>query len=179
MCRPYAADKIGAMTQWAVIIPAERWATERLFHHDSLATDVPGSEPGDDVLLVAEESAVALGRVSGPGEVTYVRRAFDVPVPADDLNLTEPVTALEAEAFQRIATRLGGPAVRKPWLVSVAMPIEADTPADAVRQFWSYVAELGPSELPTFVWPQGDELAMQAFVLGVEANQDPEEEDEE
>ena len=67
---------------------------------------------------------------------------------------------------------------RRPWLVSVAMPIEADSPADAVRQFWSYVAELGPAELPAFVWPSGDELAMQAFVLGVEANQDPEEEDE-
>ncbi len=67
---------------------------------------------------------------------------------------------------------------RKPWLVSVAMPIEAATPADAVRQFWSYVHELGPAELPTYVWPSGDELAMQAFVLGEVANQDPEEEDE-
>ena len=38
--------------------------------------------------------------------------------------------------------------------------------------------ELGPAELPTFVWPSGDELAMQAFVLGEEANQDPEEDEE-
>ena len=67
---------------------------------------------------------------------------------------------------------------RKTWLVSVALPIEAANQAEAVRQFWSYVAELGPAELPAFVWPSGDELAMQAFVLGVEANQDPEEEDE-
>jgi hypothetical protein len=37
--------------------------------------------------------------------------------------------------------------------------------------------ELGPRELPTFVSPSGDELAMQAFVLGAEANQDPEEDD--
>jgi hypothetical protein len=57
----------------------------------------------------------------------------------------------------------------------VALPIEATNQAEAVRQFWSYVRELGPAELPTFVWPSGDELAMQAFVLGAEANQDPEE----
>ena len=57
-------------------------------------------------------------------------------------------------------------------------PIEASSPAEAVRQFWSHVLELGPAELPTYVWPSGDELAMQAFVLGAEANQDPEEEDE-
>ncbi len=37
--------------------------------------------------------------------------------------------------------------------------------------------ELGPRELPTYVSPSDDELAMQAFVLGEEANQDPEEED--
>jgi hypothetical protein len=167
------------MAQWAVVIPDEQWATERLFHHETVAADVPGGQPGDDVLLVAEESAVAVGRVSGPGEVTYVRRAFDEPVPADDLGLADPVTALEAEAFERIAKRLAAPPARKQWLVTVAMPIEAVNQADAVRQFWSYVAELGPSELPALVWPSGDELAMQAFVLGVEANQDPEEEDEE
>jgi len=67
---------------------------------------------------------------------------------------------------------------RKTWLVSVALPIEAANQAEAVRQFWSYVEDLGPAELPTFVWPSGDELAMQAFVLGAEANQDPEEEED-
>ena len=36
---------------------------------------------------------------------------------------------------------------------------------------------LGPKELPAFVTPSGNELAMQAFVLGVESNQDPEEDD--
>ena len=46
-----------------------------------------------------------------------------------------------------------------------------------MRQFWSYVMELGPAELPTFVSPYGDELAMQAFVLGEQANLDPEEAD--
>jgi len=168
------------MGQWAVIVPADRWATERLFEHETLAVTVPGAQPGDEVLLVAgaEPQAVAVGRVTAPGEVTYTRRAFDEPVPADDLKLTDEVSELDAEAFARVAGRIGAAARRKPWLVSVAMPIEAGSPAEAVRQFWSYVAELGPAELPTFVWPSGDELAMQAFVLGVEANQDPEEEDE-
>ena len=51
-------------------------------------------------------------------------------------------------------------------------------PAEAVREFWTYVDKLGPRELPAFVWPRGDELAMQAFVLGAETNLDPEEGDE-
>ena len=60
--------------------------------------------------------------------------------------------------------------------VSVDLPVEAETPGEAVRQFWSYLRELGPRELPAFVAPLGDELAMQAFVLGEETNLDPEEE---
>jgi hypothetical protein len=63
------------------------------------------------------------------------------------------------------------------WLVSLDLPIEAPTAAEAVRQFWAYVAELGPSELPTFVSPADDELAMQAMVGGVEVNLDPEEDE--
>ena len=65
---------------------------------------------------------------------------------------------------------------RQRWLVSVDLPIEADSPAEAVQLFWSYVSELGPKELPAFVCPAGDELAMQAYVLGAEVNLDPEEE---
>ena len=78
-----------------------------------------------------------------------------------------------------LADQLGPPPARRTWLVSLDLPIEAATPADAVRQFWSYVLELGPAELPTFVSPSGDELAMQAFVLGEQANLDPEEDDDE
>ena len=47
---------------------------------------------------------------------------------------------------------------------------------------WTKIERPGaskPVELPTYVWPLGDELAMQVFVLGEEANQDPEEEDDE
>lgn len=63
------------------------------------------------------------------------------------------------------------------WFVSLTLPIEASSPAEAVREFWSYVEKLGPRELPTYVWPRGDELSMQAFVLGATANLDPEEDD--
>jgi len=166
------------MAQWAVIIPAEQWADERLFQRDALATAPGGALPGDDAVLIVGEQAVALGRFGEAGEIVYVKRAFDAPAPADDLKLIEPLTALDRETFDRLAERIGAPRERKPWLVSLAMPIEAGSPAEAVRQFWTYVAELGPAELPAFVWPSGDELAMQAFVLGVEANQDPEEDED-
>lgn len=167
------------MAQFVVIIPEGQWATERLFQHDAVTIgSSAGAKVGDEVLLVAEEQVVALARVekTDGGELSlwYLRRAFDEPVPAADLT-AGPV----GEAtFDRFARALGGAADKKQWLVSVAMPIEAVNPAEAVRQFWSHVLELGPAELPTYVWPSGDELAMQAFVLGVEKNQDPEEEDE-
>jgi hypothetical protein len=172
------------MAHWAVIIPADRYATERLFSHDTL--DVPGVDltaavPGDEVLLVAEgaqRSLVGLGRVEGRGVLTYTRRSFDEPVAADQLALDGPLTRLDADVYARQAARLGAAVDRRTWLVSLDLPIEAETAAEAVRQFWSYVQELGPAELPTFVSPSGDELAMQAFVLGEEANQDPEEDED-
>ncbi|MDT5041371.1 MAG: hypothetical protein QOE51_2356 [Actinoplanes sp.] len=213
------------MTQWAVIIPAQLWATERLFQHETLTVPgSPGAEPvvDDEVLLVAGASVVALGRVvkEGGGElvVAYTRRAFDSPAPAAELAVAgrmaasaelagagrpaasgelavaerlaasgEPaaglpgagaVAALAAGVYDGYAARLGGDLDRRTWLVSVDLPIEATTPAEAVRLFWLYVAELGPAELPAFVSPAGDELAMQAFVLGEEANLDPEEDDD-
>jgi len=166
---------------WAVNIPPDRWAIERLFQHDTVSVPgSPGAEPGDEVLLVAGDDLVALGRVesAGPGalEIAYTRRAFDQSTPAEGLKLDDDaVTAIAADVFRQLAARLGGDRDRKTWLVSVALPIEAVSPGEAVRQFWSHVLELGPAELPTYVWPSGDELAMQAFVLGAEASQDPEE----
>ncbi|GIF06134.1 hypothetical protein [Actinoplanes siamensis] len=167
------------MAQWSVVIPSEQWATERLFQQDVVVVQggPAGVSPGDEALLVADEQVVALARVEKTGgylALAYLRRAFDEPVPAAGLT-NGPVTEDE---FRRFADQLGQAQPKRNWLVSVAMPIEAGSPAEAVRQFWSHVNELGPRELPTYVWPSGDELAMQAFVLGVEANQDPEEEDE-
>jgi hypothetical protein len=188
---PAARDEMDRMAQWAVIIPADRWATERLFHHDTVtvAGGAGPVAPDDEVLLVAAGGVVALTRAAKSEDddlvLTYLRRSFDAPVAAGELGVPEETTAgvvaLQPEVFRRVAAALGGgPRVdqQRNWLVSVAMPIEARTSADAVRQFWSHVLELGPAELPTYVWPSGDELAMQAFVLGEEANQDPEEDED-
>ncbi|MGC4804595.1 hypothetical protein [Micromonospora sp. DT233] len=157
-----------------------------------------GPRPGDPVAVLAEGPLrlVALGRVARPtaerGDdpddpqsepvdaalvVAYTRRVFDEPAPAEELTLDGPVTALPADAYRELVERLGPPPARRTWLVSLDLPIEAPTRAEAVRLFWAYVRDLGPRELPAFVSPYGDELAMQAFVLGAEANQDPEEDD--
>ncbi|MGH8879183.1 MAG: hypothetical protein ACRD0P_17880 [Stackebrandtia sp.] len=63
----------------------------------------------------------------------------------------------------------------KDWQVSVSLPIEAGSRAEAVTQFWQYIASLGPEELPAFVSPYGDELDMLAYVAGSETDLDPEE----
>ena len=188
------------MGHWAVVISDERHEAERLFHHDTLElTGIgrPRPEPGDHVLVVAgheRPAVVALGLVRPvgserdpddpqPGDdeplvVTYTRRTFDEPLPAERLALDQPVAPVDPETFQAITGSLQPAADRTTWMVSLDLPIEASSPAEAVRVFWTYVMELGPRELPAFVSPAGDELAMQAFVLGEEANLDPEEEDE-
>ena len=53
------------------------------------------------------------------------------------------------------------------------LPIEASTAAAAVREFWTYVERLGHRELPTFVYPSGDELAMRAYVDGAPVDEYP------
>ncbi|MDW3845738.1 hypothetical protein NMK34_03870 [Micromonospora sp. BRA006-A] len=187
---------------WAVLLPAERFEAERLVHHDLLEltglSEAARPRPGDRVAVLVDEPLrlVALGRVApassetaedpddpqsdavaGPLVVTYTRRVLDEPVPVDGPAPDGPVAALDPARWRSLADRLGPPPARSTWLVSLDLPIEAASRAEAVRIFWSYVQELGPRELPAFVSPYGDELAMQAFVLGVEANQDPEEDD--
>jgi len=179
------------MAHWAVVLPAERFDEERLFAHDSVRLPGPGPQPGDVALLVAdgpEPVLFGLGRVRADGSavdrapvVSYTHRMLDQRVPVS-LDLSGPgVYPLEPAVYAASADevdsyrRVDGP--KRTWLVSVDLPIEAASPAEAVRLFWSYVYDLGPKELPAFVMPTGNELAMQAFVLGVESNQDPEEED--
>lgn len=171
------------MAQWAVVLSPERFEAERLYHHETLELSATDSrpEPGDQVLVLAERPdpvVVALGRVVADGSVAYTRRSFDAPLPAAGLAVGGGFGPVEPAAFQAVVDRLPAQPDARTWLVSVDLPIEADSPAEAVRLFWSYVRELGPRELPAFVSPSGDELAMQAFVLGEEANLDPEEEDE-
>jgi hypothetical protein len=172
---------------WALVVSAERYADERLYAHECLPVSAPPSAAahGDDVVLVASgESPVVfgLGRLERGG-VRYTHRLLDEPRPADGLDLGGSESGwrrMAADEFTAVADDVGAAyrvdADKRTWLVSVDLPIEAASPAEAVRQFWTYVRELGPAELPAFVTPTDDELAMQAFVLGEEANLDPEEE---
>ena len=179
---------------WVVLVSPERFADERLYAYESITVPAaPGeaAEPGNHVaLLVGTDppGLFGLGRVVGfrydgavPTEMTirYTHRVFDEPIPVDGPALEPGVSALAPEAFDRLAGGVSADrrvdADKANWLVSLALPIEAASPAEAVREFWTYVARLGPRELPAFVWPTDDELAMQAFVLGEPTNLDPEE----
>jgi hypothetical protein len=192
---------VGSATgAWAVVIPDQRYEAERLFHHDTLeVTGLDGAARpafGAPVLVVTDGEqpfVVALGRIGAAGGgveggetragepeplvVHYTCRAFDDPVPAPSLMLSATVNPVDVATYRALAGQLAPTGDRRTWLVSLDLPIEAPTAAEAVRLFWSYVRELGPRELPAFVYPSGDELAMQAFVLGAESNQDPEEDD--
>jgi len=130
--------------------------------------DDPESEPLDDAHLV----------------VAYTHRLLDDPVDVADLfpGAVQPgIRPLDERGHAAVAGRVAAAARvdadKADWLVSVALPIEAASPAEAVREFWSYVDQLGPRELPAFVSPARDELSMRAFVLGEPANLDPEEDD--
>jgi hypothetical protein len=179
------------MAQWAVVLPAERYAREKLFANESVALGGAGPQPGDGVLLIAdgeERVLVGLGRVSratsagGEPVAVYTHRLFDDPLAVDGLDVDGPgVHPVDVATYQAWAGKVGADrrvdASKRTWLVSLDLPIEAGNPAEAVRAFWSYVYELGPRELPAFVSPSDDELAMQAFVLGAETNLDPEDDD--
>jgi len=161
------------MGYWAVAIPAERYTQERLVGNVSLAV-APGPAPGDRVALLAEVEppvVFGLGTVGRDGRVHYTRRLFDTPVPAGALR-PGPLTADE---FATLAAEAGPAEPHRTWIVGVDLPIEADTAAEAVRRYWSYLHELGPTELPAYVAPVNDELAMQAYVMGHQAALDPEE----
>jgi hypothetical protein len=146
-----------------------------------------GEHGGDAVRAAGEgggSGARAAGEDGGNGHpparltVAYTRRSFDQPLPAGGLALAASVSPIDPAEFRALAERVAPSRDTRTWLVSVDLPIEAESPAEAVRLFWSYVRDLGPRELPAFVSPTGDELAMQAFVLGEQANLDPEEDDD-
>lgn len=171
------------MAKWAVVVSAEQYESERLYGAESLTVPGAGFAVGDEALLISagdEPVVFGLARADTDGSLRYTVSLLDAPLPAGSLAVdTVGARRVDEEAYSAIARRVadddGRPAARRTWLVSVDLPIEAATPGEAVRAFWRYVRELGPAELPAFVWPAGDELAMQAFVLGAEANQDPEE----
>jgi hypothetical protein len=173
------------MAKWAVVLPADLYESQRLYDSDTVplppTVKVDAAfTAGDEALLIAAAAdpiVFGLARADASGALRYTVNLVDAPLPAGALPAAEGAYRLDESTFGAVA-REATPAVRpdkQTWLVSLDMPIEAATPAEAVRIFWNYVRELGPAELPAFVWPIGDELAMQAFVLGTEANQDPEE----
>ena len=164
------------MAKWAVVVSEERYSQERLY----ASQFVPGAElpAGDEALLVAAlDPPVVFGvaRADAEGRLRYTVNLIDAPLPFAAA-LDPGAHPIDEAAFTAVTAPPPRPRRKRTWLVSVDLPIEAASPAEAVREFWAYVRDLGPAELPAFVWPVGDELAMQAFVLGAEANQDPEEE---
>jgi hypothetical protein len=174
------------MQQWVATVDTDQFATERLYAHEAVTVTAPGVTPsaGDPVLLVVAGDLFGLGRIVSlqatdeSATVRYTHRLLDDPLPVPLPPFTG-LTAIPADVFDGIAVLVPAnrrtDADRSEWFVSVAVPIEASSRAEAVREFWTYIDKLGPQELPAYVWPRGDELAMQSFVLGVPANEDPEE----
>jgi hypothetical protein len=154
------------------MVSAERYAQERMLGNAELR--LAGVPVGERVVLVASTDppvVFGLGWAVRDGVVRYTRRLFDVPLPADGL----AEGAISTEIYEQL-TRQAGPAGRvRTWLVGVDLPVEADSPAEAVRRYWSYLHDLGPTELPAYVTPIEDELAMQAYLVGEPAPLDPEE----
>jgi hypothetical protein len=186
------------MADWVVAVGGDRFQGERLYQADGVEVAVPEGVavlPGDRVVLTAGDAGdgvvFGLGRVDraargGSVPVRYTHRLVDRPVPVSDAGVpvagAGAVEPVDAAVVARLV-ELAGPGVdrvvpERQWMVSLDLPIEASSPAEAVRIFWSYVRSLGPTELPAFVWPRGDELAMRPYVLGVEHELDPEEEED-
>lgn len=186
------------MQHWVAIVGADQFANERLYAHDSVIVPAPGVAPtaGDPVLLVVAGDPphlFGLGKIrSWYGEsvaVAYTHRLLDEPVASPlppsseaprsaDSAAALGLVAIPADAYERVAGQVPASrridADRSEWFVSVTLPIEAPSRAEAVREFWTYIDKLGPRELPAYVWPRGDELAMQSFVLGTPTIDDPE-----
>ncbi|WP_432834658.1 hypothetical protein [Dactylosporangium sp. CA-092794] len=170
------------MAKWVVVVSSEEYAAERVYGTLDISVQPGVLGVGDEALLVVggdDDVVFGVARVDGAGRLQYTVNLLDSPLAAGGLggDGSPGVRAVDQAAYSLAVERVRqGPVAKRTWLVSVDMPIEAGSPGEAVRVFWNYVRELGPAELPAFVWPAGDELAMQAFVLGAEANQDPEEE---
>jgi hypothetical protein len=172
---------------WAAVLSAETYARERLYNRDAVTVDVRAATPtrGDPVVLVAaldRPAAVGLGRIDGarPCRVGYLVRLFDAPPAVVGLPCPLPpgLYGLDAETYATMAATVRAgqrdPGQRVDWQVSVHLPIEATSAVDAVREFWTYLEQLGPRELPTFAHPSGDELATRAYVDGRPAVDEPE-----
>jgi hypothetical protein len=159
------------MRHWVVAVAAQRYAQERAVRN-SLVPVQTEAAVGDRVVLVADGVVFGLATVVRDGWVRYTRRLFDAPLPAAGLT----PGPLSPDGYAALVARAAPAGRVRTWMVGVDLPIEAESPGEAVRQYWSYLRELGPGELPAYVSPAGDELAMQAYLLGEPTNLDPEEE---
>ena len=156
----------------AVVVSAQRYAQERLVGNAELR--LPGVPAGEYVVLVAATDppvVFGLGRSVRADTVRYTRRLFDAPLPVEGL-VEGP---LSQDEYAVLLAKAGPAAPVRTWLVGVDLPVEAESPAEAVRRYWTYLRDLGPTELPAYVAPVGDELAMQAYLVGEPAPLDPEE----
>ena len=169
------------MAHWLIVVDAAEYQRQHMYASDTVALPYDAPADGDTVLLAADGALFGAGMVSG-GRVVYTHRVLDEPHAIDTAG-GPGAHALDVETYARLWGLMPSEwAVTAPvrdYLVSVTIPVEASSPAEAARLYWSYVSELGPAELPAFVAPYGNELDMRAYVLGTPHEMDPEEEDEE
>ena len=165
------------MSFWLLGLSSEEFTDQQAFAYDSVA--LPGGvaappQDGDVVAVAGPAGVFAVADVKG-GVAVYRSRADEVVSGEVESGLRQISGERMASFTEPFADASGETGNRQDWLVTLSLPVEAASKAEAVRQFWSYVRSLGPAELPTFVAPYGKELDGQAYLLGVEHEQDPEE----
>jgi hypothetical protein len=170
------------MSTWLAVVPRSTYESERLYHRETIGVADGGDvAPGDLVVLVAdgdEPILFGLGQMRADLRVRYRTWLFDTPLllPSVLTDVTIGTRRIPPGAYQAVLALIGPVAGqagrRRDWHVMLHLPIEANTPAGAVREFWTYVEGLGPGELPTLVYPSGDELAMRAYVGGAPVDPD-------
>src|SRR4051794_39429651 len=102
------------MRHWAVAVPAERYAQERMVRNAELRGG--GGGPGGPVVLgAATPPPVVFGLAGGVrvGWLRYTRRLFDAPLPADGLT-AGPLTE---DAYATLAAKAGPARPVRAWLV--------------------------------------------------------------
>ncbi|MEV0650309.1 hypothetical protein AB0I28_34115 [Phytomonospora sp. NPDC050363] len=171
------------MAHWLIVVDTTEYERQRMYAADTVTLPGGGGPgDGDTALLAADGVLFGAGTVQG-GEAVYTHRVLEEPPALEDSDSTPGARPLDGETYARLSSLIPATAVVtapvRDYLVSVTIPVEASSPAEAARLYWSYVAELGPAELPAFVAPYGDELDMRAYVLGSPHEMDPEEEDDE
>ncbi len=170
------------MRYWLLLLNEDDFTEQQAYEVDSVkpVAGVPADAgDGDEVAMAGPGGVFALGAVEG--EAIAYRRRFEEPSEAASVaagvvdEAEEGWRPLDPQQWEELVGVLPTAERRSDWLVTLSLPVEAVDRAEAVRQFWSYVRSLGPTELPTFVARYGQEIDGTAFLLGAEHEQDPEE----